>query len=61
MGCYVSDNVAKPLASEMSVKGPFEFLATKPQTISKLFRNAVTSFDLFFIAPDYADADARTW
>ena len=56
----MSDNVAKPLASEMSVKGPFEFLATKPQTISKLFRNAVTNFDLF-IAPDCADSDARTW
>lgn len=50
-----SDNVAKPLASEMSVKGPFEFLATKPQTISELSRNAMTSFDLF-IAPD---ADGR--
>lgn len=51
----VSDDVAKPLASKMSVKGPLQFLATKPQTISKLLRNAVTSFDLF-IAPD-----TRTW
>ena len=62
----MSDNVAKPLAaSEMSVKGrseaeegPFEISATKPQTISKLSRNAVTSFDLF-IASDGTDAPAH--
>ena len=63
----MSDNVAKPLAaSEMSVKGrseaeegPFEISATKPQTISKLSRNAVTSFDLFIAPNDDADAPAH--
>ena len=38
-----------------AAEGPFEILATKPQTISELSRNAMTSFDLF-IAPD---ADGR--